>query len=161
MDKYVSVNTFKFLIFFNLLTFNLREVNRTCSVLWLAVHRWCHTFMCTHSINSGSSLSWQRKLMISFMVPTKPDWSGLVLSTQNLSYKSEFVHLPSWYRALLANWWRCFLAMLVLFLYLHVFSEVAAHWALSATVYMRILIKRKIFLHCKYIFYTTQHESYY
>ncbi len=36
--------------------------------------------------------------MISFMVPTKPDWSGLVLSTQNLSYNSEFVHLPSWYR---------------------------------------------------------------
>ncbi len=29
--------------------------------------------------------------MISFMVPTKPDWSGLVLSTQNLSYNSEFV----------------------------------------------------------------------
>ncbi len=38
--------------------------------------------------------------MISFMVPTKPDWSGLVLSTQNLSYNSEFVHLPSWYRPL-------------------------------------------------------------
>ncbi len=36
--------------------------------------------------------------MISFMVPIKPDWSGLVLSTQNLSYNSEFVHLPSWYR---------------------------------------------------------------
>ncbi len=28
---------------------------------------------------------------------------------------------------LLSNWWRCFLD-------LHVFSEVAAHWALSATV---------------------------
>ncbi len=27
----------------------------------------------------GSSLSWQRKLMNSFMAPTKPDWSGLVL----------------------------------------------------------------------------------
>ncbi len=39
--------------------------------------------------------------MIGFMVPTKPDWSGLVLSTQNLSYNSEFVHLPSWYRPLL------------------------------------------------------------
>ncbi len=36
--------------------------------------------------------------MISFMVPTNPDWRGLVLSTQNLSYNSEFVHLPSWYR---------------------------------------------------------------
>ncbi len=36
--------------------------------------------------------------MISFMVPTKPDWSGLVLSTQNLSYNSKCVHLPSWYR---------------------------------------------------------------
>ncbi len=36
--------------------------------------------------------------MISFMVPTKPDWSGMVLSTQSLSYNSEFVHLPSWYR---------------------------------------------------------------
>ncbi len=36
--------------------------------------------------------------MIGFMVPTKPDWSGLVFSTQNLSYNSEFVHLPSWYR---------------------------------------------------------------
>ncbi len=57
--------------------------------------------MCTRSINSGSSLSWQRKLMISFMVPTKPDWSGLVLSTQNLSYNSEFVNLPSWYRPLI------------------------------------------------------------
>ncbi len=107
MDKYFSGHVFKFIIFFNLLTVNKRvwislalsrEVNHTCSVLWLAVHRWCHTFMCTRSINSGSSLSWQRKLMISFMVPTKPDWSGLVLSTQNLSYNSEFVHLPSWYR---------------------------------------------------------------
>ncbi len=77
-----------------------REVNHTCSALWLAVHRWCHTFMCTRSINSGSSLSWQRKLMISFMGPTKLDWSGLVLSTQNLSYNSEFVHLRSWYRPL-------------------------------------------------------------
>ncbi len=38
--------------------------------------------------------------MISFMIPTNPDWSGLVLSTQNLSYNSEFVHLPSWYRPL-------------------------------------------------------------
>ncbi len=36
--------------------------------------------------------------MISFMVTTKPDWSGLVLSTQNLSCNSEFVHLPSWYK---------------------------------------------------------------
>ncbi len=76
-------------------------MSHTCSVLWLAVRRWCHTFMCTRSINSGSSLSWQRKLMISFMVPTKPDWSGLVLSTQNLSYNSEFVNLPSWYRPLI------------------------------------------------------------
>ncbi len=54
---------FKFLIFFNLLTFNKqvlnlsREVNHTCSVLWLAVRCWCHTFMCTCSINSGSA-SW-------------------------------------------------------------------------------------------------------
>ncbi len=112
MDKYFSGNMFKFLIFFNLLTFNKEfwislavswEVNHTCSVLWLAVRRWCHTFMCTHSINSGSNLSWQRKLMNSFMVPRKPDWSGLVLSTQNLSYNSEFVHLPSWYRPLLTN----------------------------------------------------------
>ncbi len=39
--------------------------------------------------------------MIGFMIPTKPDWSGLVLLTQNLSYNSEFVHLPSWYRPLL------------------------------------------------------------
>ncbi len=54
--------------------------------------------MCTCFINSGSSLSWLRKLIISFMVPTKPAWSGLVLSTQNLSYNFEFVHLPSWYR---------------------------------------------------------------
>ncbi len=46
--------------------------------MWLAVYYWCHTFMCMCFINSGSSLSWQRKLMISFMVPTKPDWSGLV-----------------------------------------------------------------------------------
>ncbi len=36
--------------------------------------------------------------MISFMVPTKPDWNGMVLSTQSLSYNSEFVNLPSWYR---------------------------------------------------------------
>ncbi len=106
MDKYFSGNAFKFLIFFNLLTFKefwislalSREVNHTCSVLWLAVRRWCHTFMCTRSINSGSSLSWQRKMMIRFMVSTNPDWSGLVLSTQNLSYNSEFVHLSSWYR---------------------------------------------------------------
>ncbi len=34
---------------------------------------------------------------------------------------------------LLSNWWRCFLDFLVLF-YLHVFSEVAACWDLSATV---------------------------
>ncbi len=93
MDKYFSGNVFKFLIFFNLLTFNKRVLNlagslawsesHPCSVLWLAVPRWCHTFMCTRSTNSGSSLSWQRKLMISIMVPIKPDWSGLVLSTQN------------------------------------------------------------------------------
>ncbi len=105
MNKYFSGNVFKFLIFFNLLTFNKRVLNfagslawsesHPCSVLWLAVRRWCHTFMCTRSINSESSLSWQRKLMISFMVPTKPDWTGLVLSTQNLSYNPEFVHLPS------------------------------------------------------------------
>ncbi len=47
MDKYFSGNVFKFLIFFNLLTFNKRvlnlagslswEVNHTCSVLRLAV----------------------------------------------------------------------------------------------------------------------------
>ncbi len=100
MDKCFSGNAFKFLIFFNLLTFNKRvlnlaEVSHTCSVLWLAVRRWCHTFMCTCFINSGSR---QRKLMISFMVPTKPDWSGLVLSIQNVSYNSEFVNLPSRYR---------------------------------------------------------------
>ncbi len=97
----LSGNAFKFLMFFHLLTFNKRvlnlaEVNHTCSVLWLAVLRWCHTFMCTHSINSGSSRV-DRKLTIRFMVPTTPDWSGFVLSTQNLSYNSEFVHLPSWY----------------------------------------------------------------
>ncbi len=102
MDKYFSGNAFKFLIFFNLLTFS-KEVNHTCSVLWLAVHRWCHTFMCMHFINSWSSLSWQRKL-ISFMVLRKPDWSGLVLSTQNLSYDSEFVHLQSWYRSQYNTW---------------------------------------------------------
>ncbi len=65
-----------------------REVNHTCSVLrgmWLAVRHWCHIFMCTHSTNSGSkpSLGWQSKLMISITVQTKPDWSGLVLTTQN------------------------------------------------------------------------------
>ncbi len=102
MDKCFSGNVFKFLMFFYLLTFNkqvlnLAEVNHTCSVLWLAVLCWCHTFMCTHSINSGSSRV-DRKLMIHFMVLTTPDWSGFVLSTQNLSYNSEFVHLPSWYR---------------------------------------------------------------
>ncbi len=109
MNKYFCGTVFKFLIFFNLLTFNKRVLNLaevtlafTCFVLWLAVRRWCNTFMCTRSINSELSLgsSWQRKLMISFMVPTKPDWSGLVLSTQNLFYNSEFVHLPSWYRPL-------------------------------------------------------------
>ncbi len=38
--------------------------------------------------------------MITITVPTKPYWSGLVLSIQNLSYHSEFVHLPSRYRPL-------------------------------------------------------------
>ncbi len=70
------------------------------------------------------------KLMISFIVPTKPDWSGLVLSTQNLSYNSEFVHLPSWYRPLLSNWWRCFLDLLVLFLFACVF------WSCSALSFL-------------------------
>ncbi len=46
--------------------------------------------------------------MISFMVPIKPDCSGLVLSTLNLSYNSEFVHLPSWYRPLVSNKWPLF-----------------------------------------------------
>ncbi len=156
VDKYVSVNTFKFLIFFNLLTFNLREVNRTCSVLWLAVHRWCHTFMCTHSINSGSSLSWQRKLMISFMVPTKPDWSGLVLSTQNLSYKSEFVYLPSWYRALIANWWRCFLDMLVLFLFACVFWSCSALSSLGHRIYENFNQEKEFFaLQVHFLHYAT------
>ncbi len=36
--------------------------------------------------------------MIIFMVPIKTDCIGLVLSTLNLSYNSEFVHLHSWYR---------------------------------------------------------------
>jgi len=83
----------------NLWTFNKDFcISRARSVLWLAVRRWCHTFMCTRSVNSGSSLSWQRKLMISFIVPIKTDCIGLVLSTLNLSYNSECVHLQSWYR---------------------------------------------------------------
>ncbi len=70
----------------NLWTFNKDFcVSRARSVLWLAVRRWCHIFMCTCSVNSGSSLSWQRKLMIIFMVPIKTDCIGLVLSTLNLS----------------------------------------------------------------------------
>ncbi len=36
--------------------------------------------------------------MISFMVPIKTDCIGLVLSTLNLYYNSEFVNLQSWYR---------------------------------------------------------------
>ncbi len=48
--------------------------------------------------------------MTSIMVPTKLDWSGLVLSIQNLSYNSEFVHLPSWYRPLLD----CLIAITIL-----------------------------------------------
>ncbi len=51
--------------------------------------------------------------MISFMVPTKPDWSGLVLSTQNLSCNSEFVHLPSWYRPLHC-WFVCLFVKCIL-----------------------------------------------
>ncbi len=70
--------------FFNLFTFNKRVLNLAGSVLWLAVRRWCHTFTCTLSIISGSSLSWLRKMMISIMVTIKPDWGGLVLSTLNL-----------------------------------------------------------------------------
>ncbi len=35
--------------------------------------------------------------------------------------------------SLLSNWWRCFLICWCFF-YLHVFSEVAARWALSATL---------------------------
>ncbi len=50
--------------------------------MWLAAHYWCHTFTCTRSINSGSSLSWLRKLTISFMIPTNPDWTGFDLSNQ-------------------------------------------------------------------------------
>ncbi len=84
-STFFRVNAFKFLIFFHLL--NKRVLNHTCSVLWLAVRRWCHTFTCTRSINSGSSLSWERKLMISFMVPTKlgsvPSSSSTLLSLWN------------------------------------------------------------------------------
>ncbi len=107
MDKYFSGNVFKFLIFFNLLTFNKWVLNLAGSLARSESHLLCvvigYSPLMSHihvhgSIISGSSLSWQRKLMISFMVPIKPDWSGLVLSTQNLSYNSEFVHLPSWYR---------------------------------------------------------------
>ncbi len=55
--------------------------------------------------------------MISFMAPTKPDWSGLVLSTQNLSYNSEFVNLQSWYRPLDfdCSQWVCKLSVTGLF----------------------------------------------
>ncbi len=95
MNTYFSGNVFKFLIFFTLFTLNKRVLNLACSVV-IGCSPLMSPFMCTRSVNSGSSLSWQRKLMI----PTKPDWSGLVLSTQNVSYNSEFVHLQSWYRPL-------------------------------------------------------------
>ncbi len=51
MNKYLFiVNAFKFIIFFNLLTLS-KTFNQGS---WLAVRRWCHTFMCMRSINSGS-----------------------------------------------------------------------------------------------------------
>ncbi len=101
-------------------------------MLWLAVHRWCHTFMCMRFINSWSSLSWQRKL-ISFMVLRKPDWSGLVLLTQNLSYDSEFVHLQSWYRSQYNTWMLLYAYELKIFQFLQaeVFPSSGAicrHW---------------------------------
>ncbi len=45
-----------------------------------------HVHVCASAPQTqDQSLSWQRKLMISIMVPTKPDWSGLDLSTGNWS----------------------------------------------------------------------------
>ncbi len=109
MDKSFSGNAFKFLIFFNLLTFNKFFFKLAGSLARSESHLLCCDWLfaadVTHScarapLSQDQSLSWQRKLMISIMVPTKPDWSGLVWSTRNLSYNSEFVHLPSWYRPL-------------------------------------------------------------
>ncbi len=79
-STFFIVNAFKFIIFFNLLTF-IKTFNQGS---WLAVGQWCHTQ------TQDQSLSWQRKLMISIMVSVKPDWSGLVCQletnpvTQNL-----------------------------------------------------------------------------
>ncbi len=103
MDKYFSLNAFKFLIFFNLLTFyktsfESRWISREQLITlalccdWLFAADVTLSCACTPFI-LDQSLSWPRKLMISFMVPVKPDWSGLVLSTQNVSNNSEFVHL--------------------------------------------------------------------
>ncbi len=103
MDKYFSLNAFKFLIFFNLLTFNKtsfesRWISREQLITFALCCDWLFTadvtLSCARSpLILDQSLSWPRKLMISFMVPVKPDWSGLVLSTKNVSYNSEFVHL--------------------------------------------------------------------
>ncbi len=96
MDKYFSGNVFKFLIFFNLLTFNKRVLNLVglSREKWITLARRCDWLFAadvTHScvrapLTQDQALSWQRRLMISFMVPQKPDWSGLVAKCQLKTY---------------------------------------------------------------------------
>ncbi len=95
--EYFSGNVFKFLIFFNILTFNKSFESR-----WLSREKWitlalcCDCLFATDVIHSCA----RAPLTQDQAHGTKPDWSGLVLSTQNLSHNSDFVHLQTWYRPL-------------------------------------------------------------
>ncbi len=73
MDKYVSRNVFQFPIFFNLLTFNKRVLNLAGSLVRCESHLLGAVIGCSPPMSHN-------------MAPIKTDWSGLVLSTKNVSY---------------------------------------------------------------------------
>jgi len=73
--------------------------------MWLAVRYWCYFK------TQDQSLSWQSKLIISIIVPTKPDW-----------IKFGFVNwLPSWY-------------LVVFFIYLLFYKCIFRSWFIKQIV---------------------------
>ncbi len=78
MNKYFFIlNAFKFIIFFNLLTFS-KTFNQGS---WLAVRQWSQIHL--HMLHKLRIKAWVDRKLISIMVPIQLDWSGLVLSAQN------------------------------------------------------------------------------
>ncbi len=96
MDKYFSGNVFKFLIFFNLLTNKFwislalsREVNHQLFAADVT-HSCARAQLIRIKTELTEKASWYQQSQI-----------GVVWFCQlNLSYDSEFVHLPSWYMPL-------------------------------------------------------------